>query len=317
MGVGQMQRVLLLRTLPAYARLPPELIAVVAEYAQERYFPKGTFITREGAPVLAVHFIVRGRVEVRRRGRLLRDLGPRTVVGGVAMLAREPEGYDLVTTEDTITLEITAEDQHDIFEDHFPLLRNVLGGVAGEILSMRQGLDESAGFDQDFEEDCVCPTCPFDLVQRMAFLREAFYFTEGRFDAIADMAREAQEVRLESGVTLWKEGDPSTHSLMVLRGTIACTAEASSQRFRFGPGGGVGFLDGIAGIPRWYTPVTNTHVVGLRLETETFFDLLEDHFALSMDLLRSMSSGLLGLFEKAADLAEVSGPFRLAGSVQT
>ena len=129
-------------------------------------------------------------------------MGPKSAVGGLAAFAREPNGYDVVALEDTVTLELKVEDSRDIFEDHFPLLRGVINRLAQEVLMTRRQAGPHAGYSDEVSEDCPCPPRPLDLVERMARLRDSIFTS--RLDAIAELAREAVEKRFEANTVLWR-----------------------------------------------------------------------------------------------------------------
>jgi len=70
----------------------------------------------------------------------------------------------------------------------------------------------------------------------------------------------------------------------------------------------MGNLEGLAGHPQWYEAVAETPVVALRTDTDTFLDVLEDHFAMATDVMGAMASGLLVAMEASRRRAR-----RLAG----
>lgn len=301
-GIGSVRRLLVLRSFPPFASVTPDVLAAVAEYARERSFAEGEHISREGKPINGIHFIVHGEVEMGRHGRALRTLGPRSAVGGLGVFAEEPEGYDCVALRDTVTLEIAADDIQDIFEDHFVLVRASLQGLAQEILEVRRRLGPTAGYVSEIGESPACPAHELDLVERMAFIRRAMSFARSKLDAVADLAREAKEIRCDPGETLWKEGEASDHVLQLVCGSLDCTSQDGRHAFRLGPGHTAGGLDAVGEVPRWYTATTREQVVGLRIQTETLFDVFEDNAEMARDFLRLIARDLIQLYEEAADL---------------
>ena len=291
------QRFLFLKTMPAFAELPVEVAQVVAANTTPRRFEKGDYLHRLGIPALEVQYIVRGECEIVRNGNSVRRLGPRTVVGGLSALADEEQGYDCVAITDMETLAIKVEDAQEIFEEHFVFLKRVLQGTSQEVLDARRKLGPTAGFGP-VAEPFDFPDRPFDLVERMAFLRKTMSFGSSEIDAIADLARDTQEVHLPKGEVLWEAGDRSTYFLLPLRGVIDCHAEDPEQRFRLGPGDSVGAIDAMADERRWYRAEVAEDLVAFRIDLDVLFAVLEDHFTMALGLLRGIAMGILGLYDQ-------------------
>lgn len=295
--MDRFQRFLFLRTMPAFSEIPPEVAQVVAANTRPRRFSKGEHLYRSGVPALEVQYIVRGECEIIRSGKPVRRLGPRTVVGGISALAGEEQGYDCVALQDMLTLAIKVEDAQEIFEDHFVFLKRVLRGTSREVLDARRKLGQRAGFGS-VAEPFAFPDRPFDLVERMAFLRKTFSFGESEIDAIADLARDVQEVHLPKGEILWNIGDRSTYFLLPLRGIIDCRATDPDQHFQLGPGDSVGAIDSMADERRWYRAEVIEDLVAFRIDAEVLLEVLEDHFSMAISLLRGMATGILNLYDQ-------------------
>lgn len=304
LGVGRFERLLILRSFPAYADMPPDRLLPTAEYTRERFFPKGAYLTRYRTPAEVMHFIVRGRVETRRGERHIGTFGERDVVGGLTLLAQDPDGMDTIALEDTITLELHGDDAQEIFEDDYGMLRNIYRALSHGILETRRQLGETGGYSREIAPSPTCPARPLDLVERMAFLRRAMLFAQDRVEAIANLALESREVRLGDGAPLWREGAPtSEHFYHIVCGAVEGRS-ASGASFVFGPGDAVGALDAFAEVPRWYTASSRDGLVALRIERETFLDILEDDFDIAIEFSRALARNLLALREKAAEVAE-------------
>lgn len=302
LNVGRLERLIALRSFGAYSALSAEEVGAIAAIAVERRWRAGDRIIEEGRPVTHLHFIIRGQVELRRQGLMLRRYGPQSVVGGIAALAEDPDGYDVIALQDTTTLEVPAEENNELFEEHFEAVRRVLQGIARQTLILRHELGTGAGFRMTEWVPEGPPPEPLDLVGRMAMLREAMPFAGTRLEAIADLAREVRELRLGDQDVLWSAGDPSDSFVFISWGIVEATAQGE-VKMRFGPGDVVGSLGTLAGEPRWYDAKASGGVVGLRLAGETMLDVFEDHFDLALAMMRASARGLLGLTIMAAEKA--------------
>ena len=292
-----LERVLLLRTFAPFADLAPAHLAAMAEMAEDRYFPAGAELQPEGTPVRDVHYIISGDVEIRRAGKVIHTLGARSVIGGLAALAQERNAAQVVATSDVTTFAFTQEDQRDVFEDDFEILVRVMRSVARGFLSARRAAGADGGFQPD-DESAPPPRAPLGLVDKLAFLRRTGPYNEARIEAVAELARESPEVRLPAGTELWREGDPSGSSLIMVSGVVAGSADQGRQRFRFSTGSVVGGLDSLAAVPRWFDAVAATDVVAIQVNYGVLLDLLEDHTEMALDLLRVMASNVLALRER-------------------
>lgn len=292
-----LERVLLLRTFAPFADLAPAHLAAMAEMAEDRFFPAGAEIHPEGAPVRHVHYIISGEVEIRRRGEVIRTLGERSVVGGLAALARVREAAQVVAKTDVTAFSFSQEDQRDIFEDDFEILSRIMRGVARGFLEARRAAGSGGGFRPD-DESAPLPRGPLGLVDKIAFLRRTTPYNQARLEAVAELARESPEVRVSAGEELWKIGDPSGSSLVMVAGVIVGTADEGRQRFRFSTGSIVGGLDSLAQVPRWYHAVAATDVAAIQVNYGVLLDLLEDHTEMAMDLLRALAASVLALRER-------------------
>ncbi len=306
--MSRLERLLFLKSLPTYDALSVEEACAVADRTRERLFRRGAYIHRRGVPIDAVQFIVRGRVEIRRRGVPMRVLGPCSAVGGLGVLAGDRDGYDCVALEETITLELPADDAEEVLEDNFALLLEVARGTAEELLRVRASLGETAGYGCRIAPSRPPPAAPLDTVERMAALRSTMPFAKGQTDALAELAHEVRELRFAPGQWIFREADPGGRILLCVSGVVACERAARPQRFRFGPGDAIGAIDSIAGAKRWYGARAERELLLLELEVERLFDVLEDCFDLAMPFVRALSIDLLQLYDARLGLERDEEP---------
>lgn len=290
---GQVERVLALRTFPGLADLPPAHLAVLAEIVDERFFRAGTPLFLPGRPVASVHLIRRGQVSILREGIAVRSFGPGGTVGALAALTRDPAGQHVVATEDTHTFEANVDDFEDVLEESFPTLLGALRGMATNVLEVRKQLGPSAGFTETKSPVAAIPS-RLGLVERILFFRRLLAFGRAKVEAIAELAREAEEVRAPAGTAFWQAGDPARHSLLVVAGEVRCEAP-DGQRFILGPDSQVGGIDSMSGLPRWYSAVAATEVVALRSEVTHLLDVIEDHPDMGLEMLRVVGGFLMRL----------------------
>jgi CRP-like cAMP-binding protein len=294
-AVTQVERVLALKTFDAFRDLAPVELAALADNARPRRFKKGQALLRPGLPARSLHFILRGKVEVSRRGEPPVSLGPQDVVGGLAALIGDEQSQHAYAVEPTTTLQLHRDDLQDVFEDNFPALLGVLRTLARAQLEVRRGLGKDAGFPLIKTANPARPIAELSLVDKLFFLRKALDFAQSRVEALADLAQETRTLRAAEGQVLWSLGALADHTLLLIEGVIGASSENEEQVFEFGPGDVVGGIDALAGEPRWYQAVARTPITALQIGTQHLLDVIEDNGELGMDLLRVFASTLRAL----------------------
>lgn len=294
--VGRTDRLIALRQFPAFATLAPEDAQAIANRARERRLSAGEVLFREDEPIDQVAFVVRGKVRTQRHGKVLGTYDERSVVGSLATLSELTDGFGVVALEPTTVITLPAEELLEVFEDHFTVVRTVLRGLASGLLDIRRRMGSGGFQPSEWQPGPQAPP-PLDLVGRIAQLRDAMPFAGARMEALADLARDVRETRLDADVQLWEEGEPSGAWLFILHGLVEVES-SSGMTTTFGPGDVIGALGTLASVPRWYSARTTTELVALRTDDEALFDVMEDHFDFALALIRSMARGYMMLLEQ-------------------
>lgn len=297
--VGTVGRLLALRKLPMLATLPTEELALIAERSRERFFARGSALLREGEPIGALRFVVEGRVHMSRRGLRLGHANPGAAVGGLGVLTRDSDGIDALAEQDTLVLEVDADDVFEIMEDRFAILHHILREVSGEIVRLVKRLPPGSTPPFARSQEQGLPR-DLDLVERILFLRQAPVFSKASINALAELSRGLSEVSFDPGVTLWREGEASGAILLLLSGRIRCTT-GSGLDFPAGPGVPLGAIDSVAELPRWFHALTETRVVALHADREGLIDVFEDNTDMAFEYLAVLAKSLLDMLEDMAE----------------
>jgi CRP-like cAMP-binding protein len=297
--VPPLERLLHLKRIPLLSGLPTPEVAALADVAQERFFRKGEVVFREDVPASAALFVVEGRLANFRRGIQVGTVGPGQGIGGMSVLARAEYGSQVVADEDTLALEIDSDATLDVLEDRLPILQHMLREVSRQALSLLQKnkLDPSKVFPMP--AGAMPGSAQLDLVDRLLLLRRMPVFDRTSITALAELARTMAQVRFETGTTLWHEGEPAAHLVMVCDGSVHASVPGGIE-FTAGPGFPLGALEALGQRPRWYHAVAATPVVGLYGQTDVLFDLFEDNFDMAMDYLAVISRVTLRILDWSA-----------------
>jgi CRP-like cAMP-binding protein len=295
--IGTLERVLYLKKLPVFARLPNEALAALAEYMRERSFPKGTVIQKEGMPVLKIQIVLDGRIGGTRGGVRLIDAGPGTPVGSLPVLARDKEGFLAVAEADTFTLELDSEALLEVCEDHFVVVHQMLQFLSRWVIEIEQKVGPQLAPER--AALARLRAGELDLVERIFFLRRMAPFARASINALAELSRGVTEVHFDAGVQLWTEGEASPYILLIVEGGIACASKQYGQLFTMGGGHAVGVMEAMAELPRWFEAKTTSPVVALHGANESLIDVFEDNFEMGMDYAALLARGILSFLARA------------------
>lgn len=284
--IGPLETALHLRSLPLLKDLPPCELAVVTQQARERSFPSGTEVLRPGEPVPSFHVVVEGALRARGGEHGDERVGPGGVVGLLTLLARDEAGLQVVAEEDSLTLEIDADQLADVFEDQSFILHHQIQALARQLLEEREQLPDGAWL-APAQDVPVAGDAPLDLVERLMLVGP----NQNRqsVDALVALVQEARELRFPEGELLWRVGDPSGFSDLIVDGSVTCRLP-QGQSFRCGRGYPLGDLESVAAVPRWYDATAEAPLRVLRSRTEVFLDLLEDHFEMATSFLAGLAA---------------------------
>ncbi|MEM9694738.1 MAG: cyclic nucleotide-binding domain-containing protein [Myxococcota bacterium] len=295
--VGRVQRTLILKTFPGFARLEGAELAVLEAIMTERVYRKGELLHRPGELVESFHFIVEGQVQNYRLGVPTRVFGSRSVVGGIASLTRDPEGAHVEALTDVLTLVVHQEDMADVFEEYTNIALAVMRSMAEALREMQieQVGNTAPGrhFD-DFPTDQ-----PLGLVEKMFVLRQSTNYGGAGIEPLAEIAKESVEVRFEEGMKIWSAGDLADWSLTVVSGRAIAKTPTGHTRC-FPAGWVVGGPDAMSQQPRWYDLYAGENLVGLKGRTVAFHDVLEEYPELTMHMLQTLARAVGALLDQQA-----------------
>ncbi len=307
------------------ARVPVALrrLSVAAEHLRERAFPSGAVLAREGEPMASCYLLVRGRVRVSRRGTVLGEAEPGSLVGLEALISQDHLGLGVVAATDVLALQLDSDTLLGILGDEFPLVHEGIRASSRRLLALMRRLPGPwhDSTDRPFPQPAGRR---MNLVEVLLFLRTpGGPFERSSIDALAELAVTLREVPFEPGHVFWREGETAERTGLVVEGSIACTSSrgAAPCLWRVGPGRPLGDLEALAGEPRWFDAVAETAGVVVEQEVENLIDLFEDNVDVALDYLAWVSQTTLDLIERELGpgrellefLTTLAAPPRLGG----
>lgn len=289
-------RVLLLRSTPAFGALDDESLTLFAEHGHTASFRAGETLLREGRPVDAVHLVIEGQVTSMRHGKRVAVVRAMRGVGFLSLMARDDHGVDATADVDTTTLAIPAEAVQDALEESFPLVRNALRNSAGGLVDRRQKLPVDPDNPPPLVE-APMPTEPRTLAEHVLGTRGGGIFARSNLEAVVAVARSVEEVRFAAGTELWNLGDASTAWYRIESGRVRCTSP-EGRSVDVGHRFVVGMMDALAARPRAFAARAETPLLVYRQDLEPFLAILEAHFELARELLAVLARANLATPER-------------------
>lgn len=290
-----LERIFYLKKMPTIGELPGSELALVAEHTTERFFSQGSVLFEEGQPMGALDLIIEGTVSLMRGGVLVDTVRAGDAVGALGVLSRDSRGFEARAETDVRVLEIETDALFEVFEDSFAILHAVLRDVCRRMIDTLFDVPRFARTLHSPLKFRYAP--PMDFVERIRFLREVPVFARSSINALSELSRAMTEVRFEAGTTLWKVGEPSRSTFLIVDGSVSCEAVGRGFSFELQPGDPVGALEAMAERPRWYEPTTKTPVFALQGNIEGLLDVFEDNHEMALDYLAVIAGYLLRLLE--------------------
>lgn len=297
--LSAIQRTLILRGFGGFANLSAEELALLASICREKFYSAGDVMHEPGKPVTSFHLVIDGEVQMYRDGVPTQVLTGRSTVGGLASLARDPRGAHAVAQTDVFALMMDGEDMDDVFEDNFGIIYNLLLGLGSVLREAQIAAGGGAAVDTHKRIEKIDTSRKLSLVDKMFILKQATAFSDVSVEALAQMARDAEETRFAAGEQIFARGVVADWSMLLADGVVNCIPE-EGKTFQFGPSFYVGSLDSMTQSPRWYACEAETDVVALKIHIQRLLDLLEDHTEMALAMLRNFATGATAILDRKA-----------------
>jgi len=134
--LSTIEKVLFLKTVDLFSRLPGQDLAQIAGIAHEISYRKGEELIREGEVGDALFLLVAGEVSVHCGPQEISKLGERQAVGEMAILDNEPRSASVTAVSPVHCLKVEREDFQELMGEK----REIAHGI---ILVLTQRLREA------------------------------------------------------------------------------------------------------------------------------------------------------------------------------
>jgi CRP-like cAMP-binding protein len=132
----------LIRSVPLFELCSARELRRIAALAEERWLGSGTALINEGRPGAEFFVVVEGEVEVRRKGRRIRQLGAGSFVGEIALLSQSPRTATVVALTRLHVLAITRRDFVELL-DALPFLWLKVARTLADRIDADEAMDAS------------------------------------------------------------------------------------------------------------------------------------------------------------------------------
>jgi len=140
--LSTLDRILLLREVPMFARLAPEDLEKIAEIANEQLFSDQAFLCTEGEPGNALFILVSGKVVVIKKtggqDAVLAERGVGDFVGEMAILESAPRSATLKAIGDVRVLVIDGDAFNTILLDRPEVTVTVLRNMSARLRQLNE-----------------------------------------------------------------------------------------------------------------------------------------------------------------------------------
>lgn len=120
------ERVLFLKGVALFARIPGEDLVQVARIAKEVLFEEGQIVMQEGEEGDCLLLIIEGEVAVVRDDVEIARLGGDECVGEMSLLDSEPRSASVRALSDVVALELNHDDFYDMMNEHAQIARGII-----------------------------------------------------------------------------------------------------------------------------------------------------------------------------------------------
>jgi len=124
--ISTVEKVLFLKSVDLFAKIPGEDLAQIAGIAQEISFEQGELIIQEGEMGDSLFLIIEGQVQVHRLAQEISRLGERDAFGEMALLDHEPRSASVTALSDVTCLKVEREDFFELMSEKIEIAHGII-----------------------------------------------------------------------------------------------------------------------------------------------------------------------------------------------
>ena len=138
--LSTLERVIILKSANIFTAVPDNLLATVADAAEETFLQDGEQLFAKGDLGQELYIVVSGSIRIHDGGHTLNRLGAYEVFGEMALLDAEPRSATATAGEETLLLCLRQEEFFELLEDHGAIARGVLAVLSQRLRARSEEL---------------------------------------------------------------------------------------------------------------------------------------------------------------------------------
>lgn len=274
---SQVARLLWLRSLFG-AQTNERPVEMLAARMTEVFLPRGAELYVRGGTSDSIYFVVEGVIRQGTHGYTRYVSGD--VLGFVDGMIDRPHQYTAVVLEDAVVLRLRLEDWFELLEEHFSVLRGMFTNT---------GQNSDAYPDPVKAGDALIraeipiegnETPASTLVRHLLAVKSCPLFERASIQAVVQLVRGATVLCLDPGAVL-PEANKRPGLFIQVYGKISFAIGPVGEAIEaktHAPGSLVGSISLVPRVPGVFDLEAEARSEILFIESEKFFDVMEDHF---------------------------------------
>ena len=284
------ERYLYLRSMPGGPKFSEAALLPLAEQAEEVVFRRGARLLDRNTLPECVYFLMQGRVGLWAGEENRGTLESPGAVGVLAVMADGEMPYDVIALDEVVALAVDTEFFRETFEDNFEVALEIVGSLSGHLISRRLSLPKHMGPRLELSPTLLRRK-ELGLVDRMLIVRRFDIFGPGALTGLTEVAEHFQELHLDAGALLFREGTHADAFHILLDGTIALEWPEGEELVTMGPL--FTNLETFASMKRGATARAHDRARLLTVPWETLVDVFEDHSEMMLAIISRLAQSVI------------------------
>jgi CRP/FNR family transcriptional regulator, cyclic AMP receptor protein len=131
-----------LQAVPLFSGLKDKDLKVILKSGKRQSYPEGKLIVAEGEVGVAFYLILDGKVEVRRKGKVIAKLGGGNFFGEMSLFDRSPRSSDVVAVAPTDCLQLSSWSFQGVVEANGAIALNMLKTLSQRLRDTNSALTD-------------------------------------------------------------------------------------------------------------------------------------------------------------------------------